>query len=698
MASNPGKMANPPKQRSLFQSIRTKLILAFSLLFLVVLTLINMITIFGIPFTAYSGRSGVQKEEAFRKLNLVADLKKQRILNWKEEITEYARLASTYDILRENVIGLNEIWVALEQEGIISTDLWDMLRQEDHYINLVEILDSIESSRRIYHKIYVADLYNGVILASTDPSDMGTSIPIQIFFSYHPGPRREYFSDVIIGPRSGKPAIFLGHVITNDEDKGLSLLVMEINPEAVFNPILHTKEGLGEESEAFLVNQDQRLLTSPSSPFRGEINLKPLEFKINTDPVVLALQRREGTMETLDYRGKQVLAVYRFIPISSGWGWGMVVKLDKSAILSSLREDALNSFLIGLIGLLALIAFTVAIVENFTRPIRSLSWTAIKVAKGDLGARASISPRDEVGTLSTIFNSMIQRIQNWHQELEKQVKTRTDELNRANEDLKREIAERIRVDNELKKYSEKLEEMVEQRTLELRRTQEELVKKEKLAILGLLAGGVGHELRNPLGVINNAIFYLKTIHTDDYRNTKEYLDIIASEVVNAEKIVSDLMDYAGLGRIEKEQIHLPQLVRQILEDYPPREQIKVIIDIPTDLPALYAEPSQIYKIVFNLITNACQAMPNGGTLTVRSLCSNGDLRLFIEDTGIGISKPNLERIFDPLFTTKARGIGLGLSVSKSLVEANGGNIQVSSEEDKGSVFVITFPIKGQDDV
>lgn len=695
MQSNSNKLINPPKQRGLFQSIRIKLILAFSLLFLVVLTLINMIILFGIPFTSYSGRLGVQKEEAFKKLNLVADLKKQRILNWKEEITEYAHLASTYDLLQENVIGLNEIWIALEQEGISADDLWDMLRQEDNYINLVDILNSIESSRRIYHKIYVADLYNGVILASTDPSDMGTSIPLQIFFFYNPGPRREYLSDIIIGPRSGETALLLGHVITNDEDKGVSLLVMEIDPKAVFDPMLYTKEGLGEGSEAFLVNQDQKLLTSPPSPFPKEINPKPLEFEINSDPVAFALQRREGNIETLDYRGKPVLAVYQFIPIGSGWGWGLIVKLDEAAILSSLREGALNSFLIGLIGLLVLIAFTVVIVENLTHPIRSLSWTAINVAKGDLSARSSVFSRDEVGTLSTIFNSMIQRIQNWHQELEKQVRSRTEELNRANEDLKREITERIRVDKELKKYSEKLEEMVEQRTIELRKTQEELVKKEKLAILGLLAGGVGHELRNPLGVINNAIYYLKTIHAEDNQNTREYLDIIASEVANAEKIVSDLMDYAGLGRIEKEKIYLSHIVRQLLEDYPPQEQIKVIVDIPTDLPALYAELSQINKIIYNLIINACQAMPNGGTLTIRSLCENGDLRLFIEDTGIGIPKPNLEKIFDPLFTTKARGIGLGLSVSKSLVEANEGHIEVLSEEEKGSVFVITFPIKEQ---
>ncbi|MBN1900252.1 HAMP domain-containing protein [Candidatus Sumerlaeota bacterium] len=687
------KIENAPKQRGLFQSIRIKLILAFSLLFLVVLTLINIVSIFGLPFTSYSGRSGYQIEEAFRKLALVADLKKQRILGWKEEILDYAKLASTYDLLQDNVVGLNEVWTVLEQEGIDSDDLWDMLRQEDYYVNLVDILNSVQSSRRIYHKIYVADMYSGVIMASTDPSDTGTSFPVQIFFYYNPGPRREYLSDVIIGPRSGKPSILLGHVITNADDKALSLLVMEINPDAALSPILNTRESLGEGSEAYLVNQDHNLLTSFLTPIPGAPNPKPLDFRIRSAPVILALQEREGAMETSDSRGKSILAAYRFIPMGTSWGWGMIVKIDKTAILASLREDALHSFLIGLIGLLALVIFTVVIVENFTRPIRSLSWTAIRVAKGDLNARALVLPHDEVGTLSTIFNSMIQRIQNWHQELEKQVKSRTAELRQANVDLKREIEERIRVDKELKKYSEKLEEMVEQRTSELRKAQEELVKKEKLAILGLLAGGVGHELRNPLGVINNAVFYLKTIHSEDDFHTKEYLDIIASEVSNAEKIVSDLMDYAGLKHIEKEKVSIPQIVSQILKDYPPSEKIEVLIDFPEHLPDLRAEPSQIYKIIFNVITNACQAMPEGGALAIKGSHENSSLHISIEDSGTGIPEENLAKIFDPLFTTKARGIGLGLSVSKSLVDACGGNIRVASEINKGSVFVINFPLK-----
>jgi signal transduction histidine kinase len=270
--------------------------------------------------------------------------------------------------------------------------------------------------------------------------------------------------------------------------------------------------------------------------------------------------------------------------------------------------------------------------------------------------------------------------------------------------------ERKRAEEALKEYSERLEEMVEERTQELQDAQEQLVRREKLAILGQLAGGVGHELRNPLGVISNAVYFLQMTLAETDETTREYLDIVSSEVRDAEKIVSDLLDFSRTRMPEREEIAASALVSQVLERRPPPENVEVTTEIPSDLPPVFVDPRQIGQVLGNLVTNAYQAMPDGGRLMI-SVSEDqvmgrhedtvtgrpGDdlpvipspcLRVSISDTGCGISEENMGKIFEPLFTTKAKGIGLGLAVSRNLVEGNGGSIKVESEMGKGSTFTV----------
>jgi PAS domain S-box-containing protein len=262
-----------------------------------------------------------------------------------------------------------------------------------------------------------------------------------------------------------------------------------------------------------------------------------------------------------------------------------------------------------------------------------------------------------------------------------------------------DITERKRAEEALKEYSERLEEMVEERTQELWDAQEQLVRKEKLAVLGQLAGGVGHELRNPLGVISNAIYFLRMTLAEADETTSEYLGIISSEVRTAEKIVSDLLDFSRTRMPEREEIAASELVAQALARQPPPEDVEVVTQIPSGLPPVYADPHQMGQVLGNLVANAYQAMPEGGQLIIKTSEVSGKpprsegVALSIADTGCGIPQKNLGNIFEPLFTTRAKGIGLGLAVSKSLMEANGGSIEVESEVGKGSTFTVTLPTK-----
>ena len=225
-----------------------------------------------------------------------------------------------------------------------------------------------------------------------------------------------------------------------------------------------------------------------------------------------------------------------------------------------------------------------------------------------------------------------------------------------------------------------------------------MVRQERLATLGQLAGSVGHELRNPLGVISNAVYYLKMTQPDANPTIRDYLDIIEKETRTSDKIITDLLDFTRLKSVNREPVSVPDLLAQTLKRFPVPDSVEMVCDLPPDLSPVYADRGHIVQVLGNLVTNACQAiaLPDGTTQTGKidfSARLQGDMIVIrLQDSGAGIPPENMAKLFEPLFTTKTKGIGLGLAVSQRLIEANGGRIEARSEPDQGSTFTIFLPI------
>jgi signal transduction histidine kinase len=215
------------------------------------------------------------------------------------------------------------------------------------------------------------------------------------------------------------------------------------------------------------------------------------------------------------------------------------------------------------------------------------------------------------------------------------------------------------------------------------------VRQEKLAAVGQLASTVGHELRNPLGVIMNVLNLLE-VAAGENDMVRRHLATAKRETSAATLIVSDLLDYSAGREPMLTAVQVADLISEALSVVPAPAGVEVAERSDQEL-VITADRDQLRQALLNLITNGFDAMPDGGTLTVSAASAGGSAKITVTDTGIGMSDETRQNIFTPFFTGKVRGIGLGLAVTKRVVEAHGGTITVASTPSVGSTFTITVP-------
>ncbi|MEA1921556.1 MAG: ATP-binding protein [Pseudomonadota bacterium] len=298
------------------------------------------------------------------------------------------------------------------------------------------------------------------------------------------------------------------------------------------------------------------------------------------------------------------------------------------------------------------------------QPVHTLLEHTRAVGKGDWSPVDSV-PGDELGELAEAFNDM------------------TGKLKKNREEQER--------------WAATLESRVEERTREIKEMQSVLVRSEKLASLGELVAGIAHELNNPL----TGIMIHTSLISGDPRLDKtlvEDCETVLHEAQRCSKIVKELLDFARASEPQKAMYQVSKAIDRtiaLIEYNTDFKETEIVKEYDPDLPAALMDASQIGQVFINMIVNANQAMPQGGKLIIKTGVNEAKDYIYvrIEDTGCGIPEENIEKLFDPFFSTKGHhGTGLGLSVSYGIIQSHGGNIEVESTPGRGTAFTIYLPL------
>ena len=338
---------------------------------------------------------------------------------------------------------------------------------------------------------------------------------------------------------------------------------------------------------------------------------------------------------------------------------------------SAVKTDmaVLLSFVLLLSGLIG-VSMAGFLGKKLAHPIRELDTLARRVAAGERNVQSRIESRDEIGDLAERFN-----------------------------DMSRSLAER---ENSIIELNRSLEQKVQERTAELEeknrllvQTREELLRVEKLAAIGELAAGVAHEINNPMAIIRGNTELLQLSVPEEAPNREE-VDTIFHNVKRVERIVSNLLKFARREQRELGPVRLNDLLHEIvgqIRHQVPLHGIRVEESYSAELDLVDGDGDQLRQVFTNLVLNAVQAMPEGGVLKLKSapVPDADQYEVSISDTGVGIAKENQRQVFNPFFTTKASGTGLGLSVSYGIVREHGGSIDIESVPGAGSTFTVVLP-------
>lgn len=356
----------------------------------------------------------------------------------------------------------------------------------------------------------------------------------------------------------------------------------------------------------------------------------------------------------LDYRGEAIGVLY--------------VGLLEAPFMQLKQKATL--LLLGLLTLGCSIGYLLAhyVARRIAQPILRLEDSAHRIAAGERDVQLPETDDDEVGRLASSFKHMMTAL-----------RENEEELNRLNRNLERKVFERT---SEL-----------EEKSLKLMRTQQELLRAEKLAAIGELASGVAHEINNPAAIIRGNIELLLTQLEEGHPAREEAIEVL-KQTERMSRITQNMLTFAREQSIELEQVSVNEIINEVLcqvEHQEPTQEITISTNLDTNVPSILADGDRLRQVFTNIIVNSLQALNGQGALKIFSRLEGDGVEVRFEDNGPGFSKEVKEKIFNPFFTTKSSGTGLGLSVSYGIIKALKGRISAHSEPGQGATFTIFLP-------
>ncbi len=348
------------------------------------------------------------------------------------------------------------------------------------------------------------------------------------------------------------------------------------------------------------------------------------------------------------------------------------ISMSLNTIEHEIKRMEIRSIIIGIVTMFFLSILMIIVIKNIIgKPIKKLTAGTNRIANGNLEERIVVNTHDEMGELANAFNDM---------------------MNKLNE-----------AKNELLNLVETLENKVEERTHALKAAQDNLIRSEKLASIGKLSATVAHEINNPItGVLTYIKLMLKKLKRndtseEDIKKYIEYLSIMERETERTSGIVKNLLDFSRQREPHYKLVDIGTIIEETLMLV--RNQINLqginVIKSFSEIPQTLADADQLKQAFMNIIINACEAMKEGEKkLTIETGFDNSkkDIKISIKDTGTGIPEEDINKVFEPFYTTKEKGTGLGLAVVYGIITKHQGRIDISSKKGEGTTVKLTIPL------
>ena len=648
--------------------IKSKLIIFFLVISLVPLLIFGVFN--------YINMEQILKKEILKELEIVADLKEKNFQDLFDHNIEKLKLVSSRYQLK------------VEMDKYNNNN--DNKNESQKFIT--QIISSIKPEMKNFEDIMILDPF-GKVIASTNNNYLGTNNRDNKFFI---DGKNQNNTSILFKDRDNKLKSYLtGPLIQNNKFLGVVTIIYNLED---FISMLKAFERLTSTGDIILAKQDNNgnaLIINPLRFFPdASLNLTINKNQTHAPTIQSLLKNENSFTETTDYRGIPVLAVTRYI---DKLDWGLVVKIDKTEAFTSLENLKYITIIIGVLVGISIIIASLILGNSISNPIQKLRNVMKDVAKGKFDSKIDIKGSDEIEELAKQLDIMRLTISNTNTHLNELVKERTQKIEKSIVELKEK-------EEALKESNRQLISVNEKLNLQSK------VQKEFINI-------TAHELRTPIAPIITLceLLYKKikqenqiqNIQSKENKKKEEFLQVILRNAYRLYHLTQDILDVSKIEsqilKMNKELIQLNDIMENIVNDYKDNiirkrydddNKVRIVYEPIKDPIFVNVDKARLIQVISNLLGNALKFTKEGNIIiSVKKITNDQQVMVSIKDNGTGIDSEIFPKLFTKFATKSEEGTGLGLYISKSIVEAHGGKIWAENNSDgHGAIFYFTLPI------